>query len=104
MSKKLKLILAIIGGVLAVAILTGGTILISKAIKKNKQAKCLHEYGEMSVISAPTCEVNGIQVQTCSLCGYERSEEILATGHTELIIFPQVATAASINVPASIWS
>ena len=92
MSKKLKLILAIIGGILAIAIITGGTILISKAIKKNKQAKCAHEYGEMIVKSAATCEVNGIQFQTCNLCGYERSEEILATGHTELIIFPQAAT------------
>ena len=36
MSKTLKLILAIIGGILAIAIITGGTILISKAIKKNK--------------------------------------------------------------------
>ena len=92
MTRKTKLIFTIIGAVLAVAIITGGVIAISKAAKKNKQAKCSHEYGEMTVISNASCEVNGIQVQTCKLCGYERSEEILATGHTEMLILPQVAT------------
>ena len=92
MSKTLKLILAIIGSVLVVALITGGIVAIASAVKKNKQAKCQHEYGEMTIISNATCEENGVQFQTCTLCGYEHSEDILATGHTELLILPQDAT------------
>ena len=92
MSKKTRLILIIIGAVLAVAIVTGGIIAISNAVKKNKQSKCEHEYGEVEVVTEATCETKGLTLQICTLCEYELTEEIPAFGHTEYVINAKPAT------------
>ena len=92
MSKKTRLILIIIGAVLAVAIVTGGIIAISNAVKKNKQSKCEHEYGDVAVVTEATCETKGLTLQICTLCEYELTEEIPAFGHTEYVINAKPAT------------
>ena len=92
MSKKTRLILIIIGAVLAVAIVTGGIIAISNAVKKNKQSKCEHEYGDVVVVTEATCETKGLTLQICTLCEYELTEEIPAFGHTEYVINAKPAT------------
>lgn len=92
MSKKFKLIISIIGAVLVVALVTGGIIAISNAVKKNKQSKCEHEYGDTVIVTQATCETDGLSMQTCSLCKYELTEEIPAFGHTEYIIMAKPAT------------
>ena len=92
MSKKFKLIISIIGAVLVVALVTGGIIAISNAVKKNKQAKCEHEYGDTVIVTQATCETDGLSMQTCNLCKYELTEEIPAFGHTEYVIMAKPAT------------
>ena len=92
MSKKFKLIISIIGAVLVVALVTGGIIAISNAFKKNKQAKCEHEYGDTVIVTQATCEIDGLSMQTCNLCKYELTEEIPAFGHTEYVIMAKPAT------------
>ena len=89
---KFKLIITIIGSVLAVAIITGGVILISNAVKKNKQNKCEHEYGEFTIVTDATCETDGLQTQVCGLCEYENAEVIPAFGHTEFVLNAKPAT------------
>lgn len=83
MSKNLKLILSIIGAVLAVALITGGIVAIASAVKKNQQSKCKHEYGELELVSEATCDTDGMQIQVCALCDYENVVKIPAFGHTE---------------------
>ena len=92
MAKKFKLILIIISAVLAVTIVTGGVIVISKAIKKNKQSKCEHEFGDVVIVTESTCETDGLSMQTCTLCEYEHTETIPAFGHTEYVILATPAT------------
>lgn len=43
---------------------------------------CNHSFGEAIVEAAPSCTESGRKVRTCTICGFEQSEEIPATGHS----------------------
>ena len=45
-----------------------------------------HSYGEGVVTTEPTCTVAGVKTFTCSDCGTTKTEEIQATGHTEVVV------------------
>ena len=86
LSKKAKIIIGAVVGVLVVAGVIGGSIAIANAVKKNKQAKCEHVYDEGQITAEATCETNGAMLYTCGECDYELVEEIPAFGHTEVEI------------------
>ena len=86
LSKRTKIIIGAVVGVLVVAGVIGGSIAIANAVKKNKQAKCEHIYDEGQITVEATCETDGVKLYTCSECDYELVEEILAHGHTEVEI------------------
>ena len=92
LSKKAKIIIGAVVGVLVVAGVIGGSIAIANAVKKNKQAKCEHVYGEGQITAEATCEDPGMIVYTCGECKYELTEEIPANGHVETEIEAVPAT------------
>lgn len=95
LTNKMKLILAIVCGVLSLALVIGGSVAISKAVKKNKQSKCEHEYGASEVLKEATCLNTGLKVYTCEKCEKEELEDIPAYGHTEAKIPAVSATCYS---------
>ena len=95
LTNKTKLILGIIGGVLALALVIGGSVAISNAVRKNKQAKCEHEYSASTVLKEATCTNTGIKIYTCGKCEKEEMEDIPAFGHTEAKIPAVAATCYS---------
>ena len=40
-----------------------------------------HNYGAESVVTSATCTESGLKKKTCSVCGYEKTTTIFATGH-----------------------
>ena len=86
LSKKTKIIIGAVATVLVVALAVGGSIAISNAIKKNKQAKCNHVYDKGVIKAEATCEDPGMLVYTCGECEYELTEEIPANGHVQMVI------------------
>ena len=95
LSKKAKIIIGVVVGVLVVAGVIGGSIAIANAVKKNKQAKCEHVYDEGQITAEATCEDPGMIVYTCGECKYELTEEIPANGHVESIIEAVPATCTA---------
>ena len=47
--------------------------------------KCNHEWSEWTILTAATCETDGVQTRKCSKCDVEESEKIEAIGHDEII-------------------
>lgn len=43
--------------------------------------KAGHKYGDPTVIKAATCDEVGSQKKSCTVCGFEKEEEVPATGH-----------------------
>ena len=95
LSKKAKIIIGVVVGVLVVAGVIGGSIAIANAVKKDKQAKCEHVYDEGQITAEATCEEPGMIVYTCGECKYEFTEEIPANGHVETIIAAVPATCTA---------
>ena len=95
LSKRTKIIIGAVVGVLVVAGVVGGSIAIANAVKKNKQAKCEHIYDEGQITVEATCETDGVKLYTCSECDYELVEEIPANGHVESIIEAVPATCTA---------
>lgn len=83
LTNKTKAILGVVAGVLTLALVIGGAVGISNAIKKNKQDKCEHEYNIGTVLYEATCTKQGVTLYTCEKCGKELMEDIPANGHTE---------------------
>ena len=73
LTNKTNLILGIVGGVLALALIIGGSVAISNAVRKNKQAKCEHEYSASEVLKEATCTNAGIKIYTCEKCEIGRA-------------------------------
>ena len=86
LTKKVKIIIGAVVGVLVLAGVIGGSIAISNAVKKNKQAKCEHVYDAGVIQTEATCETPGMVLFTCQTCEFEKTEEIPANGHAETII------------------
>ncbi len=99
LSKKAKLIIGIIFSVLIIAAVIGGSIAIANVVKKSKQKKCQHVYGEGVITTEATCETAGMISYKCSDCDYELTEEIPANGHVELVIeaVPAMCTAKGLT-------
>ena len=99
LSKKAKIIIGVVVGVLVVAGVIGGSIAIANAVKKNKQSKCEHVYDEGQITAEATCEDPGMIVYTCGECKYQLTEEIPANGHVESIIeaLPATCTAKGLT-------
>ena len=95
LSKKAKIIIWTIIGVLITAGAIGGSIAIANAVKKNKQEKCAHVYGIGEVTVEAACETPGVIVYTCEACDYELTEEIPANGHVETEIEAVAATCTA---------
>ena len=95
LTKKVKIIIGAVVGVLVLAGVIGGSIAISKAVKKNKQAKCEHVYDAGVIQTEATCETPGMIMYTCQTCELEKTEEIPANGHVETVIeaIPATCTA-----------
>ena len=95
LTKKAKIIIGAVVGVLVLAGVIGGSIAISKAVKKNKQAKCEHVYDAGEIQTEATCETPGMIMYTCQTCELEKTEEIPANGHVETVIeaIPATCTA-----------
>lgn len=51
-----------------------------------------HNYNKSEVTTAPTCTEKGERTYTCSRCGGTTTEEIAATGHTEVTVDPTCTT------------
>ena len=49
---------------------------------KIEQLRCEHEMNDGEITVQATCEDVGEKLLTCTLCGYEETEEVPATGHT----------------------
>ena len=62
---------------------------VTKATEEDEgtQVTHVHKWGEGSVTKEPTCTKNGTKTYSCTIegCDEEKSETLLATGHTELI-------------------
>ena len=99
LSNKAKIIIGAIAGVLVAAGVIGGSIAIANAVKKNKQSKCEHVYGEGQITAEATCENPGMIVYTCGECDYELTEEIPANGHVNSVIeaIPATCTAKGLT-------
>ena len=99
LSKKAKIIIGVVIGVLVLAGVIGGSIAIANAVKKNKQEKCAHVYGDGVITVESTCETPGMIVYTCSECEYELTEELPANGHVESVIeaIPATCTAKGLT-------
>ena len=95
LTKKTKAILAIVGGVLTLALIIGGSVAIANSVKKNKQNKCEHEYNAGTVLYEATCTKQGVTLYTCTLCEKELMEDIPANGHTETKIPAVAATCVA---------
>ena len=85
LSKRAKIIICAVAGVLIVAGSIGGSIAIANAVKKNKQSKCDHVYDAGKIKVEATCEDVGMLVYTCDKCDYVHTEEIPANGHVETV-------------------
>ena len=48
------------------------------------KVQCAHAFSEWSVISKATCDQDGSQIRTCTLCGQEETGVIPATGHNNV--------------------
>jgi len=94
LTNKTKAILAVVAGVLTLALIIGGAVGIANAAKKNKQDKCEHEYNAGTVLYEATCTKQGVTLYTCTLCEKELMEDIPANGHTETKI-PAVAATCT---------
>ena len=92
LSKKAKIIIGVVVGVLVVAGIVGASIAIANGVKKNKQAKCEHVYGEGEITAEATCEEAGAIMYTCGECKYVLTEEIPANGHVNTVIEAVPAT------------
>ena len=92
LSKRAKIIIGVIVGVLLVAGAIGGSVAIANAVKKDKQSKCEHVYDEGKIKVEATCEEAGVKMYTCSECDYVLTEEIPALGHDETVIAAVPAT------------
>ena len=91
-SKKAKIIIGVVVGVLVLAGVIGGSIAIANAVKKDKQAKCEHVYGDGEITAEATCEEPGAILYTCGECKYVLTEEIPANGHVNTVIEAVPAT------------
>ena len=94
LTNRMKAILAIIAGVLSLALTIGGSVAIAKAVKKNQQDNCDHEYNAGEVLYEATCTKQGVTLYTCTICDKELMEDIPANGHTEMKI-PAVAATCT---------
>ena len=103
MSRRIKLILTIIVAVLAVAIITGGIITVVNILKKNRQAKCDHEYGEIIIVKDSTCENVGLTLQICKHCDYELTGEKPSLGHTEKELKAKPSTCTEVGLTDGIY-
>ena len=96
LTNKTKAILAVVAGVLTLALVIGGSVAIANAVKKNKQDNCEHEYNAGTVLYEATCTKQGVTLYTCTLCEKELMEDIPANGHTETKI-PAVAATCTVS-------
>ena len=94
-SKRAKIIIGVIVGVLLVAGAIGGSVAIANAVKKDKQSKCEHVYDEGKIKVEATCEDVGVMQYKCSECDYVLTEEIPANGHVDTVIQAVEATCTS---------
>lgn len=95
LSKKTKIIICTVAGILVLAGVIGSSIAIANAVKKSKQEKCEHVYDAGDIKVEATCETPGMIVYTCGECEYELTEEIPANGHAETIIEAVPATCTA---------
>ena len=58
--------------------------------------ECEHQWDDGVITTEPSCETNGVKTYTCSMCEETKTEEIPATGHTEVI---DEAVAATCTAP-----
>ena len=49
---------------------------------EEKSDEAIHTFGEWTVTTEATCTEKGSRKHTCTVCGYEGTEEIAATGHS----------------------
>ena len=64
-----------------------------------------HSWGEWAVTTAPTCEAEGVQSRTCSVCGASEEQTLPATAHSWSAWTTIVAAAkksAVLTVPLSV--
>ena len=64
-----------------------------------------HSWGEWAVTTAPTCEAEGVQSRTCSVCGASEKQTLPATAHSWSAWTTIVAAAkksAVLTVPLSV--
>ena len=76
MKKKTRFLAVIIA---ALTVLSFGAC--SDIEMKIKQMRCEHEMNDGDVTVKATCEDAGERLLTCTLCGYEETEDIPAMGH-----------------------
>ncbi len=53
-----------------------------------------HAYNRGVITTAPTCEATGVKTFTCATCGHTYTEDVAATGHTE-VTDPAVAPSCT---------
>lgn len=95
LTQRTKIIIIAVASALILAGVIGGSIAISKAVKKNKQAKCEHVYNVGEIQTVATCETPGMLMYTCETCAFEKTEEIPASGHAETVIEEVAATCTA---------
>ena len=84
LSKRTKIIIGAVVGVLVVAGVVGGSIAIANAVKKNKQAKCEHIYDEGQITVEATCETDGVKtLKALSFTGVGAFTLTVSNGRTE---------------------
>lgn len=86
MSKKKKAITIGVISIVCALLLTGGILGIVSAVRENKQEKCIHKWDAGKVVTAATCEEPGKMKYTCTKCDKEKTGEIKAKGHVEVVI------------------
>ena len=78
---------------------TGDTVcaICNKEITKGETIQSKgHSWNEGEITTSPTCENAGVKTYTCTVCNATKTEEIPATGHTEVI---DAAVAATCTTP-----
>ena len=64
---------------------------------KIEQLKCDHVMDGVEITLEPTCEVAGEKIETCSLCGYEETLSIPATGHAWHNVVSETPTCVDVG-------
>lgn len=61
------------------------------------EAVCMHTYGEWEIVSFPSDSFPGIRKKVCTLCGYELTEEFIATDGLEFEFHVSAKTATLVS-------